>query len=406
MIWVRGESAVSTDVAAGAHAASGERELIREAIRDLVSNEASRERVDEWDEASHYPVEFFRKLAELGYSGMTFGSAGGAEGTGVVEAMVVVEELARRGLDLSAGYSLTEFLGMNIRRHGSPAQQQRYLPASAAGDVRFSIAMTEPDAGSDAAGIRLSATSDGADRYVLNGQKTFITGGGLPNTLMHVTAVTDAGAGRRKGMTVFLVPNDTPGVRVSRLKTIGRHLLGTWEVFFDDVVVEAEQALGGIDNGWEVLESGLAAERLFGCASYVGAHGEVLDLMSEYVNDRRQFGRSIGSFQAVSHPIANVYSDYEASRALRYRTAGLVESGRATLRDVSVAKLFCSEAFQRATNVGMQLMGGYGYMYEYSMQRYWREARIATVVAGTSEIQRTIISRGLGIGGRRDPAPL
>jgi alkylation response protein AidB-like acyl-CoA dehydrogenase len=261
--------------------------------------------------------------------------------------------------------------------------------------------MTEPEAGSDAAGIRLSAKADGEGRYILDGQKTFITGGGQPDTVMHVTAVTDPDRGRHKGMTVFLVPNDAPGVECTRLKTIGRHMLGTWEIFFDNVVVEPDQALGPIDGGWSVLESGLAAERLFGCASYVGGHKQVLDLALSYVNDRNHFGRSIGAFQGVSHPIATMYAEYEASRALLYHTADLVEAGTATLQDVSVAKLFCSEAFQRATNAGMQVMGGYGYMYEYSMQRYWREARIVTVVAGTSEIQRTIIGRGLGLGARK-----
>jgi alkylation response protein AidB-like acyl-CoA dehydrogenase len=383
---------------ASSYDGSDDQRLIRQTIRDLLDREASLERVSEWDEESSYPQDFFARLAELGFTGATFAGDEASAAEGVLQAMIVTEEIGTRGLDFAAGYSLNEFLGMNIRRHGTDEQRDRLLGAVAMGDMRFSIAMTEPAAGSDAAGIRLSAKPDG-DGFRLNGQKVFITGGGLDNTLLHVTAITDPDAGRRKGMTVFLVPNDAAGVDARRLKTVGRHILGTCEVFFNDVRVERSQILGQLDDGWNVLGSGLAMERLFACAAYVGAHRQVFELMRDYVNERHQFGQSIGSFQAMSHPIADTYCDYEASRALTYRAGALVAEGKDALQALSVAKLFGSEALQRATQIGMQAMGGYGFMTEYPMQRFWREARVATVTAGTSEIQRTIISRGLGVRG-------
>jgi alkylation response protein AidB-like acyl-CoA dehydrogenase len=373
-----------------------EQRELRAAVRDFIDKEAPQDAVKKWDEDSHYPRAFYERLASLGYYGLPFPQEYGGEDQGVTEMLVVAEELARRGLEFSAGYGITMFLALNILRNGTDAQKRHHLPRAIRGDERYSICMTEPGAGSDAAGIRTSAREqDGG--WLLNGQKLYITGAGLPGTVLHVTARTDPGASRHSGMTVFLVPADAPGVEVRRLRTVGRHLLGTNEVFFDNVRVEQGQILGSLDQGWDVLHSSLELERVFTCGGFIGAMSTVFDMTVAYVNAREQFGRSIGSFQAVAHPIADMYCDLEAAKLLTYKAAAVLDSGRSAFTEVTAAKLFGSEALQRATNTGMQMMGGAGYMLEYDMQRYWREARMATVTAGTSQIQRTILARAIGV---------
>ena len=388
--------------------------LIRTSVQGLLARHASAEMVRGWDEKGEYPDGFFRQLAESGFYAMPFRSELGGADAGPEEMVVVAEELGRAGMDVAAGFGVTVFLGLTIQNHGTDDQRQRYLPDLLSGERRMSVSMTEPEAGSDAAAIRTSAKPvDGG--YVLNGQKVFTTGAGLPNTTLVVTAkavpanavpanadgATATGAtavaGERERVSVFLVPADAPGVTVRKLDTIGRHILGTYEVFYDDVFVPEADLLGPPGQGWRVLKQGLVMERLFTCGAYVGSMWAVLDMAVSYVNGRRQFGQPIGRFQAVSHPLADMWADAQAGRLLAYSAARRVAQGEDARIDVSAAKLFITEAYQRATSHGMQVMGGYGYMSEYDMHRYWKDARIATISAGTSQIQREIICRELAL---------
>jgi alkylation response protein AidB-like acyl-CoA dehydrogenase len=369
---------------------------LRLAVREVIDKEAPQERVKEWDENGYYPKEFYDLLASLGYNGLPLPEEYGGDGQGVTGMVIVAEELARRGMELGAGYHNTVFLAMNILRGGTEAQKNYHLPRAIRGEERYSICMTEPEAGSDAAGIQMSAREEDGG-FVLNGQKLYITGAGLPNTVLHVTTKTDPKAARHSGMTMFLVPADTPGIEVRRLRTVGRHLLGTNEVFFDNVRVERDQILGSLNKGWDVLHSNLELERALTCAGFIGAMSTVFEMTKDYVNNRKQFGKPLGAFQAVSHPIADMYCDLQAARLLTYKAASLLDSGQSAFTEVTAAKLFGSEALQRATNTGMQLMGGAGFMMEYDMQRFWREARVATVTAGSSQIQRTVLARAIGV---------
>lgn len=367
------------------------------ALREYLAREAPVELVREWDRTGHFPADFYRGLAAQGYVGLPLSEAYDGMGAGATEMVTVGEELGHRGIDLAAGYGITTFCAMSIGRHGSDEQRRRHLPRCVTGEERYAIAMTEPDAGSDAAAIRTTALWRGG-RYRIRGQKVFCTGAGQPGTILLVTVLTDPEAPRHKGMSVMIVPADAPGVEIRRMETVGRHIVGTYEVFFDNVEAGEDQILGPVNGGWEVLQSGLELERLFASATYVGAGRAVLTMIVSYVNERKQFGRSLGRFQAVSHPIADMHCDIEAAALLTRRAAQLLDAGQPSFLATSTAKLFGSEAVQRATNTGMQMMGGYGYMMEYDMQRFWRDARIVTVTAGTSQIQRTIIARELGVG--------
>jgi alkylation response protein AidB-like acyl-CoA dehydrogenase len=367
--------------------------LLREAIRIFVEHEAPPAKVDVWDAEDTYPGHVFSALAEQGYYGLPFEESLGGGGYGAIEMGIVGEELGRPGLDLAGGYGLTVFAGLNLVRHGSNEQISRHIPAMLRGEERYAIGITEPDAGSDVAGIKTRARrTEGG--YVISGQKVFTTGAAQANTLIHVLARTGPPGRSRDGLSVFLVPNDAPGLEMRRLNTVGRHMLGTYETFYDDVEVPESALIGAEGDGWEVVTSSLELERVFAAAQCAGAAREAIDLTAQYVSERQQFGRSLSSFQAVSHALAAVLVEVEAARLLAYRAANLVDEGAANT-EAAMAKLAATEAFQHATELGMQLFGGYGYMKEYRIERYWREARVTTVTAGASEIQRSIIARQL-----------
>ena len=373
--------------------------LLREAIRTFVEHEAPADRVDVWEADKVYPAAVFDALAEQGYYALPFPEEVGGAGYGAVEMAILAEELARPGCDLAGGYGLTVFAGLNLLRHGSPELVERHLPAMFEGRERYSIAITEPDAGSDVAGIKSRARrSDGG--YVISGQKVFTTGAGLPGTLIHVLARTGEPGRGRDGLSVFLVPYDAPGVELRRLDTVGRHMLGTYETFYDDVFVPESALVGEEGDGWSVVTSSLELERVFGAAQYAGAARAVLALTVDYVNERQQFGRALSSFQTVSHRLADVLLAVESARLLSYRAASMIDAGAPAQTDAALAKLAASHAFQQAADAGMQFFGGYGYMKEYRIERYWREARVTTVTAGASEIQRSIIAKDL-LGGRK-----
>jgi alkylation response protein AidB-like acyl-CoA dehydrogenase len=370
--------------------------LMRQSIKTLLARMAPPDSVRQWDEDRHYPEELFQVLAEQGYYAMPFSPELGGSGAGPEEMAVVGEELGRLGMDIAAGFGVTTFLGLTLQAHGTPEQQHRYLRPMIAGASRMSISITEPNAGSDAAAIATSARRVN-DGYVLNGQKVFTTGAGLPNTTLLVTARDSSRATSGRSISTFLVPATAAGVKLRRLNTVGRHILGTYEIFYDDVFVPDVDVLGSPGDGWRVLKNGLDLERLFSCAAYVGSFTTVLELAIDYVTTRKQFGSTLAQFQAVSHPLADMYCDLEAARLLTYSAARRLAKGLDARRDISAAKLFVTEAYQRGTSHAMQVMGGYGYVKDYDMQRYWKDARIATISAGTSQIQRKIICGELGM---------
>ena len=367
--------------------------LLREAIRIFVEQESPVESVDEWDATKTYPAPFFAALAEQGYLALPFDESVGGGGYGAVAMAILGEELARPGLDLAGGYGLTVFAGLNLVRHGSPAQVAERLPRMFSGEERYALGITEPDAGSDVAAIKTRAVRT-AGGWTISGQKVFTTGAAIPGTVIHVLARTgDENQRSREGLSVFLVPFDAAGVEMRRLDTVGRHMLGTYETFYDGVEVGDDALVGGEGSGWEVVTSSLELERVFAAAQCAGAARAALELTIDYVNERHQFGKPIASFQTVSHRLADLHVRVEAARLLAYLAATRIDDGLSANTEAAAAKLAATEAFQAVTEAGMQFFGGYGYMKEYRIERYWREARVTTVTAGTSEIQRSIIAK-------------
>lgn len=371
-----------------------EQEALRAAVRDMLDREAPEEYLRRLDEEHLFPHELWQRWVEMDLLAMPFPARFGGLDGGVLDFVITAEEIGRKGYDLAGAYGMAVFLGLLVVRHGTAEQAERIVPEIITGKRRLSISITEPEAGSDAGAMRSFARADG-DGFVIDGQKVFSTGAGLPGNTILLFARTSRDD--RRAISCFLVPNDTPGLRLVRLDTLGRHSMGTYEVFLDGVRVPGENLVGELHGGWEILLAGLELERTMTCAAYIGNAQTVVDQALTYAKQRRQFGRPVGDFQAIAHMLADMQTAVDAARLLTYRAATLVAQGRPARQEVAMAKLFGSETFVDVANKGMQILGGYSYMMDFPMQRHFRDARITTVTAGTSQMQRNHIARGMGL---------
>ncbi len=373
-----------------------EQDMLRESVRKLMDKLATPEYIRRLDREQAYPYELYNAWVELGLLRMPFPEAyGGLDGS-VIDLIIIAEELSRKSFDFFTAYGASVFCGLNIVRKGSEEQKRYWIPRLLSGEIKMSISMSEPDAGSDVGAMRSSARRDG-DHWVINGQKVWATAAGATGNVINVYVKTDTKANHRRGMSLFLVPNDTPGLKLRKLDMLGRRCVGTYEIFFDDVNVSAAGLVGGENRGWECLLSGLQIERITAAAGYCGGAQAVVDLALEYASERKQFGRPIGTFQAIGHMLADMQTEVEVARTMIWRAAWMVAKGREALREISMAKLFVSETYAKVANLGMQILGAYGYNMEFDMQRHFRDARSSTIAAGTSQVQRNIIAGLMGL---------
>lgn len=372
-----------------------EQNMLRESVNKLMDKHAPVAKIRQWDKERVYPYELYDAWVEAGLLRMPFPEAYGGLGGNVVDMMIINEELAYRSADLSMCYGGNIFCGLNIVHKATEEQKKFWLPQLLDGKIRFSISMSEPDAGSDIGAMRTSARRDGDD-YILNGQKLWATSAGVKNNVINVYVKTDTKAHYRQGMSLFLVENDRPGVTFRKLDMLGRRSAGTYEVFFDNVRVPADRLIGGENKGWDVVLAGLQVERVVSAAGSVGAGMAIVDLAIQFAKDRKQFGKPIGNNQAIAHMLADMATEVEAARTLTWRAASLVAEGKPALREITMAKLYASEVYVKVAQSGMQVMGGYGYNAEFDMERYFRDSRAATIAAGTSQIQRNLLANLMG----------
>lgn len=377
-----------------------EHEALRNAVAAFVTRECAEYDVAEWDRDGRFPMHLLAKMGEAGWPGLALPTSVGGGGAGAIELAVVAEELSRASYDIATCYGLSAFTAMNVARHGTEELQQRYLPDIISADRRFAVAITEPGSGSDAAALRLRGRVDG-DEIALDGQKTFCSGAHLPGTSIAVVCRTSNEERRQDGLTVVLVPNDAPGLTIRRLETMGRRIFGTNELFFDGVRARTADVVGTIGGGWKVVTEGLLLERMFIAASYLGSMASLLDMAVGYAKQRQQFGTRIGDFQAISHMLADAATQVAAARALTYSVAAQIDAGNLNASAVSMAKVFGAEAWMRVADIAMQVAGGVGYVIDSPIQRHFRDARAAGITAGTSQIQRDLIARELGLHSRR-----
>lgn len=376
---------------------NAEDELFRASVRRFVDKEMPAQSMREWARAGEFPEKVYRKWAEMGWLGIGLPEELGGSGGDPLHMVLLGEELARFGFDITGAYSTAVFLGMSIARHGRPDQTTDYLPRLLEGQLHLSTAITEPDTGSDISAVRCKARRVD-DAWIIDGEKLYCSGAHLPGTLILVTCRTANHADNpRKGLAILLVPNDTPGLSIRRMETAGRRIFGTNQLHFDNVRIPADAVLGSVDEAWRILSGSLDMERLFISGGYVGNAQSALDLAVEYAKTRVQFGKAIGKYQAISHALVNMRMRVDSARHLVYHAVELLRQGKPCRAEASMAKLASSEALVHVTNHGMQILGGYGYTTEVDMERWFRDGRVTTLMGGSSEIQRNIIAHEMGL---------
>jgi isovaleryl-CoA dehydrogenase len=375
---------------------SSEQEDFVAAIRDFCARECGtpdqRERLTD-GYTEHHNFEIYGRMAELGWLGVTIDEAYGGSGGGMLDACLFMEETSR-GLAPIGAYATTLIVAGATERFGTEEQKAEILGGIARGSVE-AIAMTEPEAGSDVGALscRAEATDGG---FVLNGQKVFCSNAHISDHVL-VVCRTTPGENKHDGLTMIWVPSGAPGMEIVPIETMGGR--ETNHLYFTDCEAPESAVLGEVDRAWTQLMAGLNVERLILAATMLGIGRRALDDLLAYVKERKQFGRPIGSFQALQHRIADVATDLQAARLMTHWVASLTDEdpNRMLPKEASMVKLFVTEAVQRATLEGMQMMGGYGYSSEYDMERLVRSSLVATIYGGTSEIQRNIIAKTLGL---------
>jgi len=374
---------------------NSDQKMLRDMVRKLHEKHAPAGYLRRLEAESAYPYELYQAWVDAGLFGIGFPEEyGGSEGS-LLDLAIVVYEIAYTSIDFQMAYGASMFCGLNILRKGSDEQKAYWLPKLISGERRFGISISEPDAGSDVAALRTRAVRDGKD-LIINGQKVWNTGVGARDATLCVYLRTDTSAPPRKGISLVLMDNDMPGMTISKLDMLGRRCTGTYEVFFSDVRVDDSRIIGGENNGWDCLLSGLQVERIVSAAGSCGAAQAAVDLASSFAKERKQFGRTIGSNQAIAHMLADMQTETSASFALLWQAATLLDSGEDALRELSMAKLKAAETYVNVANMGMQIAGGIGYSKEFDMERHYRDARASTIGAGTSQIQRNLIAGQMG----------
>jgi alkylation response protein AidB-like acyl-CoA dehydrogenase len=321
--------------------------------------------------------------------------------------MVVSEELGRASTDLVACFSLTSSGLRTLVAHGTEEQKAELIPRIMEGTTRLSVAVTEPEAGSDAASLKTRARRErsgdersargSGDRFVVNGQKTFCEAAGLPDTVVQLYVRTDPEARKHRGISMLLLDPTVDGVTLAKLPTLGRRITGVYEIFLDDVELPADRLVGPENGGWKVLVSDLALERLIISAGFVGATFQVLEDTLTHVTGREQFGRPVGSFQGVAHPLVDLFTRAEMARLLIYRGAQLHDLGRPYEKEASMAKIASAELYADATRAAMGMHGGYAYIDEHPLTMHYSDSVIATVAGGPTQVQRNIVAKHLGL---------
>jgi alkylation response protein AidB-like acyl-CoA dehydrogenase len=375
---------------------SDEQEDFVDAIRRFCDHECGtrdqRERLTD-GYSKHHNDAIYKQMAELGWLGITIPEQYGGSGGSMLDACLFMEETSR-ALAPIGGYATTLIVAGATERFGSEEQKEEILGGIAAGAVE-AIAMTEPEAGSDVGALTTSAERvDGG--FVLNGQKVFISNAHIADHVL-VVCRTSKGSTKHQGLSMIWLPREAEGLEIVPIKTMGGE--ETNHLYLTDVEAPAEAVLGEVDQGWTQLMAGLNVERLILAATMLGIAQLVFDEVIVYVKERKQFGRPIGSFQALQHKIADMATEIEAARLMTRWVAALTDEAPDEMlpREASMAKLYVTEVTKRAAVDGMQMMGGYGYASEYDMERLVRTAMVSTIYGGTSEIQRNIIAKTFGL---------
>ncbi|GAA2339798.1 acyl-CoA dehydrogenase family protein [Dactylosporangium salmoneum] len=374
-----------------------EYDAFRDSLRSFVRQRVTRDVIDRCESERTPPRELLREVARQGWLAVGIPEEyGGAQD--YVATAILLEELSRGYLALGdLAYRVLVHGARNIIAHGSEQMKRDLLPKILDGDLLFVNGITEPEAGADAASIRTHAVLDG-DSLVINGHKIWNTGMGLSDYVI-CYARTDQSRPRHRGISAILVPTNASGLHMRPLDGVGYRAMPSYEVWYEDVTVPASNVLGEWNAGWGVMMSHLEFERLGMCAIATGCCQNILDEVVGYARTRRQFGAPIGSFQAVSHMVADIQIASYTNRVLTLDYARRLNAGVTTRRDTASLKVHCTESYQKAADLGVQIFGAYGYAVESTVNRHWRDSRLFTIGGGSTQIQKNIIAKSFDLAG-------
>jgi len=371
-------------------------DLFRETVRKFVEKELV-PHAEEWEEKEEFPTWVFRRMGELGFLGLQYPEEYGGQNCDFLFSIILAEELARCGMaGLQMGIGVHNGMATPpIYRFGTEEQKRRFLVPANRGEKIAALAITEPNAGSDVASIQTRARRE-KDLWILNGSKTFITNGCRADFVLTVARTeTDGG---KPSFTLFVVEKGTPGFSVARkLKKVGMCCSDTAELLYEDCQVPDANRIGEVGKGFHHIMWELQGERIVAAAFSVGRAQVCFDLAYKYATERIQFGRPIASFQVTRHRLAEMAADIEAMRQFTYNVAWQFQQGEYPVKEISMVKFLSAQMAFRVADQALQIHGGYGYMMEYPIQRYWRDGKLFTVTEGTSEIQHLVIANELGL---------
>ena len=372
---------------------SEEQEILKASARDFLATECPKKLVKELDESDKgYSPELWRKMAELGWMGLVFPEDYGGSGGTFLDLVVLLEEM---GYNILPGpfFSTVVLGGLPILKAGSEEQRKEFLSKIARGELIFTMALTESTASYDASAITVKASPRNSE-YSINGTKLFVTDANVADYLLCV-ARTEETANPETGITIFVVDAKTPGIKCTLLKTLARDKQN--EVVFNNVNVAKENIVGGLDQGWPVIQDTLEKAAVAKCAEMVGGAQAALEMAVNYAKERIQFNRPIGTFQAVQHYCANMVTDVDGARYITYKAAWKLSEGLPATKSVAMAKAWVGDAYQRVTILGQQVFRAIGFTMDHDMHLYYRRARAGAIAFGNSNFHREVVAKELGL---------
>jgi alkylation response protein AidB-like acyl-CoA dehydrogenase len=369
---------------------------LRAFVRSFANDKIDHAYLRDCDTAKRFPVELWDEMSAAGLHGIAIDEEYGGSGGGVMQQAIVVEELARVMGGMTTSWSINTHAALTISEHGTPEQKADRLTKMVAGGHRVGLAISEPAGGTDVLGV-LSTTAKPVDGgFLVNGSKMWTT---MADDCHELMLLAKSGDGPKKtdGLTYLFCDPRADGITRNRLDTLGQRALGTFQVFFDDVFVPDHNVIGEVDKGWVPLTTCITQERIIIAALCTGVIQGVIEQVVEYAKDRVVFGNPIGQYQAVQHHIANMEISRQAARGLYLNAARLCDAGIDYVREASIAKCFASEACSTAADLGIQILGGAGYLTEMNIERYWRDTRIMRIGPLANEVIRNQVAESLGL---------
>jgi acyl-CoA dehydrogenase len=371
-------------------------EMLRHNVRDFCKKEFPREYIRKIDAKKEFPYEAWEKMAKIGLLGTCVPEKYGGAGGGTMHDVIIMEELARVYTSLTLVYSITNWINLVITRFGTEEQKQMFLPKIAEGKMKFAFSLTEPSGGTDALSLSTYAEEVG-DKYVINGQKQFTSLANVADSILLAVRTIKNPPKKHHGITLFLVPANSAGLKIVTLDKIANYDAPVCSLFLDDVQVPKSSMVGELNNGWKILLSFMNHERV-GCgAMSLGSAEAAFEIALEYAKQRTAFGRPIGQFQAMQRYIAEMATSIELTRLLVYKTAWMESNGIPCEMEAVMSKMVGTETAANVTTRGMDILGGYGLIVDYDMQRYFRDARQFTFAPLTNEVCRLFIAERLGL---------